>query len=410
MTSPNNGADFSTRGVVDSPLSEQQLGIVGRTFGWLGSPIAAAAVGSAALLAIAPMMVSVPVSLFLWVSAITAARREWLSRSALKTCRQLSDETARGLTGDAQTRLGECLSGLSGQLLPVWERQIESARSQAETAVVSLSAQFAHMTVELGEAMQVFAGVTVNDGMGALFERSEKRLLAVVESLKAALEEKQSQREEIQRLGAFIEELNAMATDVAAVAAQTNLLALNASIEAARAGEHGRGFAVVATEVRELSRRSGETGKNIGDKIGAVNEAIRRTCEAAVQAEARDQSVQLSEQAIGEVLEDFREMAQSLAQSGQRLQATNGEIQAGISQALVELQFQDRTSQILAHVRDNVASAARHLAEQAGGAEPASVDIEMLLREIESTYATAEEHHAHGGKINNVDSGGITFF
>lgn len=411
MIPRKNNVDPGTHELGVSSLPGPVSGFTRRALSWLGSPFAAAAVSTSVLIASVPLMLAVPVSIFSCATAMFAARRERLYRYHSE---RLDHDLRNGSSAKSEpveSVYQQGLSGLSGDLLPVWERQIETARVQAENAVVSLSTQFAQMTIELGEAMQVFAEVAVDEhGMGALFERSEKRLLAVVESLKLALAEKQSQREELQRLGAFIDELNAMASDVASVASQTNLLALNASIEAARAGEHGRGFAVVATEVRELSRRSGETGKTIGGKIGVINDAIRGTCQTALDAEARDRSVELAEQAIGAVLDDFRTMAQSLGHSGQRLQTTNAHIQTGISQALVELQFQDRTSQILAHVRDNIGTTAALMRERAESPELTPLDVKFLLDEIESSYAMADEHQAHSGKTANASGGDITFF
>ncbi len=391
-------------------LAEPSL--ASRLWAWLISPYAGACAASGALAVAAPLAMAAPVAAFLWLVAIVAGRKRHQLQLLLADAEQAQRQQADAVQ-DALNRLYRpALSGFAERLLPVWERQIESARAQTQDSVVELSGQFAQMSVELDQATQLFSGMALDDrGMGALFERSEARLLEVVQALKTALAEKQSQLEQIQHLSSFIDELNEMAGDVGAVAAQTNLLALNASIEAARAGEHGRGFAVVATEVRELSRRSGETGKSIGTKIAAINEAIRSTCEAALAAEARDQSVQLSENAIGAVLEDFRHMAESLAGSGQHLQATNAQIQAGVSQALVALQFQDRTSQILSHVRDNIDSATHALRAQADPqAEPAVVDVEALLAQIEGSYAMAEEHSAHSGKTAGGDSGGITFF
>lgn len=372
------------------------------------SPLAAALVGAVVLLLSAPWTVALPTSLYLALVA-------WVSRTRARPAAgpaPILSGVGAASAAPADQAYRASLAGLSEQLLPVWERQIENARSQTEAAVVSLSGQFAQMSLDLDRATEVFAGVALDErGLGALFERSEARLLEVIETLKRALAEKQAQLGQIQHLNTFVDELNKMASEVASVAAQTNLLALNASIEAARAGEHGRGFAVVATEVRELSRRSGETGKSIGTKIAAINEAIRSTCEAAIEAEARDQSVQLSEGAIRTVLGDFREMADSLASSGQRLQQTNGQIQAGVSQALVELQFQDRTSQILSHVRDNVAMTTQTLTEHAAApGAPRAVEVGALLKQIESSYAMADEHSAHRGNSRRQASDEITFF
>lgn len=60
------------------------------------------------------------------------------------------------------------------------------------------------------------------------------------------------------------------------VAEQTNLLALNATIEAARAAEHGKGFAVVATEVKELSRSTGDATGEIAQQVQRMQEAAHR--------------------------------------------------------------------------------------------------------------------------------------
>ena len=57
------------------------------------------------------------------------------------------------------------------------------------------------------------------------------------------------------------------------IAFQTNILALNAAVEAARAGSHGTGFAVVADEVKRLAEVSGESAKQIEDKLKSIKDS-----------------------------------------------------------------------------------------------------------------------------------------
>lgn len=368
---------------------------------------AGALVATIALIVTAPPAVALPVAGFVLLAAFFAARRERLAHrpQALPTAAQPQETRGRG-------SYLESLVGLGERLFPVWKRQIESARAQTETAMVSLSGQFSRMAEELDKATDLFSELAVDDqGVGTLFDQSEERLLEVVHALKLVLEEKAEQLRQIEHLGTFIDELNAMANDVAAVASQTNLLALNASIEAARAGEQGRGFAVVAAEVRALSLRSGETGKSIATKIASINQAIRSTCDAAVEARTSEQSVNLAETTIRGVLDEFQSMTDRLAKAGQQLQDTNLQIKQEVDEALVQLQFQDRTSQILSHVRDNIETTRQVLAEQANPAsEPVTLDIDALLAEIERSYTMADERDSGASDAPARAETDITFF
>ena len=87
-----------------------------------------------------------------------------------------------------------------------------------------------------------------------------------------------------------------------------------------------------------------------------------------------------------------------LVESSDLLQRESSGIQAEVSDALMQLQFQDRVSQILSHVQQNIARLPSYLdehAQRAGNALP-PIDPRGLLAELESTYAMAEERTLHG--------------
>jgi len=310
-----------------------------------------------------------------------------------------------GATGDnamiddylaARERFGDAV-------LPVWCRHIENSRTQMEEAVSDLASRFSSIVDKLDNAVHVSsANNQGGSSMTELFTHSEQQLGSVVTSMKSAMSSKQAMLAQIKDLERFTRELRGMAEGVASIAAQTNLLALNAAIEAARAGPAGRGFAVVAQEVRQLSMRSADTGKEITNRVGLISSAILAASQLADQSsEAEGKSMASAEGMIEGVLNEFRQMTDTLVQSSELLKQESIGIQGEVGEALVQLQFQDRVSQVMAHVRENMERLPALLRENrdlyASGGVLEPLDPDRLLHELQKTYAMAEEHAVHSG-------------
>lgn len=110
---------------------------------------------------------------------------------------------------------------------------------------------------------QVTGAVKGNDDVQIKLRESEQAAEHAVEVINRVAEAIEALRGSSQKIEQVI-------SVIADIAEQTNLLALNAAIEAARAGEQGRGFAVVADEVRNLSRRTGESTSQVRQWVGEL--------------------------------------------------------------------------------------------------------------------------------------------
>ncbi|WP_148610785.1 methyl-accepting chemotaxis protein [Aeromonas sobria] len=358
--------------------------------------------------------VLVAIAAALWASS--HFHRHWQRNSAEREEPATTNTLARSIVG---------LEQVCEKALPIWSQQIENSRQQTEAAMIDLTQRFSGLANKLEEAVNAshLAAGELGDansrGMAGVLSESQQQLNEVVAILHSAQANRDAMLAEIKSLTTYTIELNTMAMDVAKIASQTNLLALNAAIEAARAGEAGRGFAVVADEVRNLSRLSSETAQKMTEKVDTINTAIGRAFQIAENAAARDHASALnSEQTIEQVLTRFRHATDSLAESASLLQNESTEIHLEISNVIVSLQFQDRVSQILSHVRQNMESLSSHLVtseqnSQAGG--PIQIDANRWLAEMELSYATDEQRNIHHGRTTRSvkaqpSSADITFF
>ncbi|RXN84451.1 chemotaxis protein [Achromobacter aloeverae] len=311
------------------------------------------------------------------------------------------------------------LENFSADLAPVWSRQIESSRSQMEEAITALSMRFGEISVRLDQTLRLSMdnGGSGDRSAAAVSARSRQQLDGVLQLLRDGMQTKADMLVKVQGLQGFVDELQDMVQAIAMVTQQTNLLAINATIEAAHAGSLGRGFATVAQEVRALSKQSGETGARIAEKIELIGAAILQTCTVAEQTTRREQeAVAASETAIQQVLEGFQAFADGLTETTDRLREESQGIQTEVNEALVQLQFQDRVSQVMAHVVANIERLPtviqdyRRECEEAGELLPLAAG--GLLQELEKTYAMAGERELHRGAPTKPATAGddITFF
>jgi methyl-accepting chemotaxis protein len=298
-----------------------------------------------------------------------------------------------------------CIKGLDNlcvEVLPVWYRQIDMARTHTEESTITLANRFASLSQGLEKAINLSGGSNEGEGLAELLKKCHVELDSVIDSMQSAMDGKQILLKEVQALSGFTDSLKTMAIEVGKLAGQTNLLALNAAIEAARAGEVGRGFAVVADEVRKLSTLSAESGKKIAETVETVNKAINTTLQASEEYAQQDAiMVSNSAQVIAQVLNRFERAATDLDNSAEVLRQESVAIGAEISDVLVSLQFQDRVSQILTHVRNDLEKLEKHIEvfeqDAASGNANGPIDAHVWLAELSQTYTMPEQHAVHGG-------------
>lgn len=331
-----------------------------------------------------------------------------------------AEQTRRTVETEAETERVKLVSGLDIlciEVLPVWSGQIEMARGHTESAITDLANRFASLTQRIAVVSNAHGTGDANDKDSGLFKvinESQIGLYSIIASLRAALEVKGGMMKEIRSLSQMTDALKDLAQHVGAIASQTNLLALNAAIEAARAGEAGRGFAVVADEVRKLSTLSAENAKKISDTVEVANKAILSTLAISEQFVKQDNEMMASfEKVFERVVEQFHGATSSLSGSVNTMREESISIGAEISDVLVALQFQDRVSQILMLVRNDLEKLQRHLQDHeqglaSGNAPP--IDARAWLDELSQTYTMPEQHTAHTGKAQEQSSADITFF
>lgn len=365
------------------PLTPANKPIAGRLLLWLCVPLTIVLIAALPAWGVAP-----------WLSAGAAGLIGGLAIlylvSALHSTQGQWEQAEHHIDAHDQAREG--LAALLLDTLPVWQHHAGQVKKQTEQAVLQLTSSFSSVLQEFdlagisGSGNQVGRDTSsVSIGLLALCERELK---PVVLSLTTVIEGKEKLLADLRTLANETLNLQAMATEVRSIAAQTNLLSLNAAIEAARAGESGRGFAVVASEVRKLSQRSAETGKQISVLVEQVSTIMNTTLSSAQESTLHDQeAVSLS----GELVKDVLSHVSTLGASADEMHRHGIVVRQEVEKQLMALQFQDRVSQLLDGILENMDSM-RHTVEHSDGLTiPTS---EEWMHGLRKTAHLTDSHYA----------------
>jgi methyl-accepting chemotaxis protein len=288
----------------------------------------------------------------------------------------------RTLIEEASKTLETSFEGLAAQASRQRELSVSVAKGGAE------SATFEKFVNDTGSTLRAFVENTVN---------SSKVAMGLVEGM--------------DEINDRVNDIRADLTEIESISKQTNLLALNATIEAARAGELGRGFAVVADAVRDLSERTNQFSTRIRTSMLGMEESIRAAEERINAMASQDMNFALQAQISVE------QTTKDVTAVNERIDAAISEI-AGISQqvsdevhaAVRSLQFQDITTQLVAHL-DRRTSAVRDALQAMTSLVSAGADFEAEQARLNEALATLHGLSSHNPvSSTEMASGSVDLF
>jgi methyl-accepting chemotaxis protein len=293
-------------------------------------------------------------------------------------------------------------------------KQLQSTSQQIEGSVVQVCKSFQGIAERANSTVKRTQGFLSSEGerpsnrksFEGLIQDCGDTLVKILNTTEQAGEVSRRAIDRIQEMDRASEKISAALEKLGRIAHENKMLAMNARIEAAHAGELGAGFAVVAVEVVAQTERAQQVTKQVGDLIVNLRSLAETTVQDLQRLNEQD-SLRLS-QCKNEVEESLREMQTAHGEMKTMLAGMTEEgamLATDIGSAVRGLQFQDRTSQQMAHVVEDLDTLQAKLATRFGDAV-----VEQASHEGFSGLTMKEEREVAGIDGTEAVGGDVELF
>jgi methyl-accepting chemotaxis protein len=328
--------------------------------------------------------------IFLWhrhVNGLTQINSRWAQDQAGKI--------------DAVAAYTTELERLLLTISPILSQHVMVSREHTEQEIISLTSRFADM---VGELQQIVDSADNSLGgqyyhLDSVITTNRDLLQPVLEVLKQVHKADHDVLDELRKLSGHMSGLNSIATDLRNLTGRINLLALSAANEASLAGEQGQGFAVVASDARKLAddflQIDQRLGTEAGDAIAAVTAALKIS-ENSVQVD--DSTLLQAETNIDQTLSHLSLALAHYRDDACALRNNAEQIRSEINNVLVALQFQDRVSQILSQVENNLLNMQQtieNIQQQGSHRDGKMLRVDEAVEHIEENYKSVSSKPDH---------------
>lgn len=304
-----------------------------------------------------------------------------------------------------------CGAPLVGEVLPVWRRQIESARQHSEESVTGILASFGAISERLDQAINMTQGsqpLISRCSADDLVRQNEDAVNQMLVPMREAMSARDQVYAKLDGLSEAMSDLHQASIQIKQLARRTNMVALNASVEASRAGERGAGFAVVAMEVRQLATQSTDAANRMVSRTSLIEQELQELRNHAAAHDSsdeglRDEACRNARAVIGGLLQSLGDVGRS----SRELQEAGAAVRNEFEQVLMNFQMQDRLSQMLTCVTDDINRLHDWL--QQGGDLGASQANEWLAR-LDASYTMEEQRSEHHGNSSIQRETSVEFF
>jgi methyl-accepting chemotaxis protein len=159
-----------------------------------------------------------------------------------------------------------------------------------------------------------------------------------------------------------LEDIESFVNDIQRINKQANLLALNANIEANHAGERGKGFAIVAREMKSVSKLISNLAVSMREKISLVSGSVNKAHGHLHDVATTDMTNNImAKEKLDRLIESLILQNTRFTSILQQSAVASRELSQTIGKMVMNMQFQDRTTQSIQNIVGALAFIQKHL-------------------------------------------------